>query len=48
MSGISKESVDAVDHEPVVVSTGCNTIMYSAAIQISLKECQTASNNCLY
>lgn len=46
MSGISKESVDAVDHEPVVVSTG--QIMYSAAIQISLKECQTASNNCLY
>lgn len=46
MSGISKESVDAVDHEPVVVSIG--QITYSAAIQISLKECPTAFNNCLY
>ena len=45
MPGISEESVDITEHEPVVVSI--SQIMYSVARQISLKRSQITYNNCI-
>lgn len=45
MPGIPEKSVNAVDHQLVVVSIG--QIIYSGARQISLKGNQIVSNNCI-